>query len=132
MHNSCFNIKTLIPRLNVGEKTTSYSFTLKITHFDIIPPVNTDSLTTKNTFIKPVIILKKGESLKIVLDDRQLNKLIDKTKRSCPIQAIQIILTRIKRPVFSIADFNSAYNEMPLDKTSSLIKIVSLLDDNTF
>ena len=36
-----------------------------ITHFDIIAPVNTDSLTTENTFINLVIILKKGESLKL-------------------------------------------------------------------
>ena len=38
-------------------------------------PVNTDSLTTGNTSINPVIILTKGESLKIVLDARQLNTL---------------------------------------------------------
>ena len=50
-----------------------------LTHFDIIAPVNTVSLTTRNTFIKPVIILKKGESLKIDLDARQLIKMIDET-----------------------------------------------------
>ena len=42
-----------------------------LTHFDKIAPVNRDSLTTGNTFINPVIILKKEESLKIVLDARQ-------------------------------------------------------------
>ena len=66
-----------------------------ITHFDIIAPVNTDSLTTGNTFIIPVIIFEKGESLKIVLDARQLNTMIDETKCSWPIEPIQIILTRI-------------------------------------
>ena len=30
-----------------------------LTHFDIIVPVNTDSLSTGNTFINPIIILKK-------------------------------------------------------------------------
>ena len=65
-------------------------------HFDIISPVNTDSLTTRNTFINPVIILKKGESPKIVLDARQLNTMIDETKSSWPIEPIQIKLTRIK------------------------------------
>ena len=40
-----------------------------LTHFDIIAPVTTDSLNTGNTFINPVIILKKEESLTIVLDD---------------------------------------------------------------
>ena len=59
-----------------------------LTHFDIISAVNTDSLTTENTFINPVIILKKGESVKIVLDARQLNTMIDETDCSCPIEPI--------------------------------------------
>ena len=89
-----------------------------IPHFDIIALVNTDSLTTGNTFINPVIILKKGKSLKIVLDARQLYTMIDETKSSWPIEPIQVILTRIKGQIFSIADMNSAYNQMPLDKPS--------------
>ena len=88
------------------------------THFDIIAPVNTDSLTTGNTFINTVIILKKIKSFIIVLDARQLNTMIDETKCGWPIQPIQDILTRIKGPIFSIADMNSAYNQIPLDKPS--------------
>ena len=44
--------------------------------------------------------------------------MIDETKCSWPIELIQIILTRIKGPIFSIADMNSAYNQMALDKPS--------------
>ena len=44
--------------------------------------------------------------------------MIDETKCSWPMEPIQIILTRIKGPIFSIADMNSAYNQMPLDKHS--------------
>ena len=44
--------------------------------------------------------------------------MLDETKRSWPIEPIQIFLTRIKGPIFSIADMNSAYNQMPLDKPS--------------
>ena len=84
--------------------------------------MNIDSLTTGNTFINTVIILKKGESLKIVPDARQLNTMIDGTKCSWPIEPIQIILTRIKGTIFSIADMNSAYNQMPLDKPSQRLK----------
>ena len=51
-----------------------------LTHFDIIAPVNTDSLTTGYAFINPLIILKKGKSLKIVLVARQLSTMIDETK----------------------------------------------------
>ena len=87
-----------------------------LTHFDIIAPVNKDSLTTGNPFINPVNILKKGESLKIVLDARQLITMIDETKGSWPVEPTQIILTQIKAPIFSIADMNSSYNQLPLDK----------------
>ena len=41
-----------------------------------------------------------------------------KQKSSWPIEPIQIILTRIKGPISSIADKNSAYNQMRLDKQS--------------
>ena len=80
--------------------------------------MNTDSHTTGNTFISPLIILKKGESLKIVHESRHLYTMIEETKFSWPIEPIQIILTRIKRRVFSTADMNSAYNQMPLDEPS--------------
>ena len=88
-----------------------------MSHFDIIAPVNTDSLTTGNTLVNPAIKLKKGKLRKIVVDNRQLNTMIDKTKCIWPTVPIQLILTRIKGPV-SIADMNSAYNQMPLDKPS--------------
>ena len=87
-------------------------------YFKIIAPVNADSLTTGNTFINPVIVLKKGESLKIVSVARQLNTMVDETKSSWPIELIQIILTRIKGPIFSGVDLNSAYNQMQLNKPS--------------
>ena len=44
---------------------------------EIISPVNKKEQTKGNTFINPVIILGKCESLKIVLDARYLNSLID-------------------------------------------------------
>ena len=89
-----------------------------LTQFDITSPVNTDSLKTGSTFINPKIILKKGESFKIVLYARQLNTMIDETKSIWPIEPIQILLTCIKGPFFSIADMSNAYNQMPLDKSS--------------
>ena len=48
--------------------------------------------------------------------------MIDETKFSWPIEPIQIILARIKGPIFSIADMNSAYNQMPLDKPSHRLR----------
>ena len=44
--------------------------------------------------------------------------MIDETKCSLPIEPIQIISIQIEGPIFSIADMNCAYNQMPLDKPS--------------
>ena len=72
---SKFDVGKIMPELNLSLKATaiikkqsatriplqlqdSVQHLLDIlTHFDIIAPVNTDSLTTGNTFINPVIIL---------------------------------------------------------------------------
>ena len=71
-----------------------------------------------NTFINPVIILAKRESLKIVLDARYLNSLIDESKCNWPLEPIQVILTKINGKNFTTADMNSAYNQVPLDEQS--------------
>ena len=63
--------------------------------YEIISPVNKEEQPKGKTFINPVIILAKKESLKIVLDARYLNSLIDKTKCSWPIEPIQVILTKM-------------------------------------
>ena len=48
--------------------------------------------------------------------------MIDETKCSQPIEPIQITFTRIKEPIFSIADMNSAYNQTPIDKPSHRLR----------
>ena len=86
--------------------------------YNIISPVNREEQPKGNTFINPVIILAKGESLKIVLDARYLNSLIDESKCNWPIEPIQVILTKVNGKYFTTADMNSAYNQMPLDEQS--------------
>ena len=86
--------------------------------YNIISPVNKEEQPKGNTFINPVIILAKGESLKIVLDARYLISLIDESKCNWPIEPIQVILTKINGKYFTTADMNSAYNQMPLDEQS--------------
>ena len=91
---------------------------------EIIFPVNKEEPPKGNTFINPVIILAKGESLKIVInliifkDARYLNSLIDESKCNWPIEPIQVSLTKIYGKNFTTADMNSAYNQMPLDEQS--------------
>ena len=84
--------------------------------YDIIAPVNNEQLSTGNTFTNPVIILRKGESLKIVLDARYLNSMIDESKCNWAIEPVDVALTRIKGTIFTTADLNSAYNQIPLDE----------------
>ena len=86
--------------------------------YEIFSPVNKKNQTKGNTFINPVIILAKGESIKIVLDARYLNSLIDESKFNCPIEPIKVILTAINGKYFTLADMNSAYNQMPLVEQS--------------
>ena len=80
--------------------------------------MNKEEQPKSNTIINPVIILAKGESLKMVLDPRYLNSLIDEPKCNWPIEPIQVILTKIKGKYFTTADTNSAYNQTPLDEHS--------------
>ena len=87
-------------------------------NYDIIAPVNKEQLSTGNTFTNPVIILRKGESLKIVLDARYLNSMIDESKCNWPIEPVDVALTRINGTKFTTADLNSAYNQIPLDEES--------------
>ena len=86
--------------------------------YELISPVNKEEQPKGNTFVNPVIILAKGESLKIVLDYRYLNSLIDESKCSWPIESTQVILTKINGKYFTTADMNSAYNQMLLDEQS--------------
>ena len=86
--------------------------------YEIISPVNKEEQPNGNTFIDPVIILAKSESLKIVLNARYLNSLIDESKCNWPIESIQVILTKINGKYLTTADMNSAYNRMPLDEQS--------------
>ena len=86
--------------------------------YEIISPVNKEEQPKGNTFINLVIILANGESLKIVLDARYLNSLIDESKCNWPIEPIQVILTKIIGKYFTTAGMNSAYNQMPLDEQS--------------
>ena len=86
--------------------------------YDIIAPVNKEHLSTGNTFTNPVIILWKRESLKIVLDAPYLNSMIDESKCNWPIEPNDVALTRINGTIFTTADLNSAYNQIPLDEQS--------------
>ena len=89
--------------------------------YEIISPVNKEKKPKGNTLINPVIILAKvakGESLKIVLDARYLNSLIDESKGNWPVEPIQVVSTKLNGKYFTTADMNSADNQKPPDEKS--------------
>ena len=90
----------------------------KLEQYEIISPVNKEEQPKENTFINLVVILAKVESLKLVLDARYLNSLIDESKCNWPIEPIQVTLTKINGKKFTTAIMNTAYNQMPLDEQS--------------
>ena len=58
-----------------------------------ISPVNEQQLSAGNTFTNPVIALQKGQTLKIDLDARYLNSIIDDSKCNWPIEPLDVALT---------------------------------------
>ena len=71
-------------------------------------PVNKEEQPIGNTFIIPVTVLAKGESLKSVLDARYLNSRINESKCNWPITPIQVIFAKANGRYFKTADMNSA------------------------
>ena len=57
-----------------------------------------------------------------MIDFCQLNDLIDKRNFNWTEKPTQIVSTRNEKHVFSIADTNGAYNQIPLEKPSQLLK----------
>ena len=65
-----------------------------------------------------MIILRKSESLKIALDARYLNSMINESRCTWLKEPVDVALTRINGTIFTTADLNSAYNQIPLDEQS--------------
>ena len=84
--------------------------------YHIIAPVNREHLSTGNTFTNPVITLREGKCLKVFLEARYLNSMIDESKCNWLIEPADVALTRINGTIFTTADLNSANNQIPLDE----------------
>ena len=77
------------------------------------------------SFINPIIIIPKGNNIKIVLDARFINSVSDLTTYSWPLEPLETILTRLKGKIFSTADMSCAYMQVPLTKaTQRLVSFV--------
>ena len=98
----------------------------KLEKADIIKKMGSDDdLEMGSEFINPVIILPKGESIKLVLDARYLNSMTDLSSYSWPLEPLTALLTRIRGQYFSTSDLSYAYSQVPLtDDTKRLVSFV--------
>ena len=75
-------------------------------------------------FINPVIILARGESLKIVLDARYLNSLIDESQCIWPKEPIKVILTKINGQNFSCHEQRVQSNDVRRTTTTPTRSVI--------
>ena len=86
--------------------------------YEIFSKVNKKEQPKRNTFINPDIFLAKGKSIKIFLDARYLNSLLNESKSNLAIEPIRVNRSQVSRKYFTTADMNSAYNQIPLEEQS--------------
>ena len=59
-------------------------------------------------FVNPVIVMPKNDYVKLVIDARYLNSVTDLTNYSWPLEAVEMIMTRVNGKVFSLSDLSCA------------------------
>ena len=64
--------------------------------------------------INPIIVLSKGNIVKLVIDSRYLNSITDLSRYSWPLEPIGSFITKTKENFFTTSDLCSAYNQVPL------------------
>ena len=67
-------------------------------------------------FTNPIIILPKGDTVKLVIDARYLNSITDSSNYSWPLEPVQMLLTRLDGVYYTISDLASTYNQVPLSE----------------
>ena len=75
--------------------------------------------------INPIIILPKGNIVKLVIDARYLNSKTDLRRYSWPLESIGSLITKLKGNFFTTSDLCSAHNQVPLtEETQQLTSFV--------
>ena len=67
-------------------------------------------------FTNPIIILPKGDTVKLVIDARYLNSITDLSNYSWPLEIVQILPTRLDGVFYTTSDMVSANNQVPLSE----------------
>ena len=80
-----------------------------------------DNTEMGSSFINLIIILPKGNIVKLVIDARYLNSITDLSKCSWPLEPIDSLLTRLNGNYFTTSDICSAYNQVPLTEETQQV-----------
>ena len=75
-----------------------------------------DKHTIGTTFLNPLIIIPKGDNIKVVLDARHLNSNTNQDFESLPIEPLAPQLARANKKYKSTIDLMYAYAHTPLDE----------------
>ena len=75
-----------------------------------------DDIDMGSMFINPIIILPKGDTIKLVIDARLLNSITDLSSYSWPLELLNLLLTRINGKYFATSDLLSTNNQAPSDQ----------------
>ena len=81
-----------------------------------IGSTHSDKSIYGTTFLNPLIIIPKGDTIKVVLDARHLNSNTDQSFESWPIEPLAPQLARANKKVKSAIDLMYAYAHAPLDE----------------
>ena len=65
-------------------------------------------------FVNPIILMPKGDYVKLVIDARFLNSVTDLTNYSWLLEPVQMIMIRLNGIFFSVSDLSCAYHQVPL------------------
>ena len=65
-------------------------------------------------FVNPITLMPKKDYIKLVIDARYLNSVTDLTNYSCPLETVQMIMTKVNGKFFSVSDLSCANHQGPL------------------
>ena len=84
-------------------------------------------------FVNSIILQPSHDYVKLIIDARYLNSVIDLTDYFWPLDPIQTITTLINWKIFSISDLSSAFHEVPWNEpTRKLTIFIVRGKQNTF
>ena len=77
-------------------------------------------------FVNPIILMPKNDYVKLVIDARYLTLVTNLTNYSCPLERVQMIMTKVKGKFFAVSDLSCANHQVPLSyETPKLISFIS-------